>query len=740
MPSKPSKPELLAPAGSAETGLAALKAGADAIYLGLQRFNARERGRNCTEDELARLVEYARRKDKRVYLTLNTLIKEAELPLLAEQLCRIAPIRPHAVIVQDLGLLRLLRRHFPELAIHASTQMGLHNSAGIRLFEELGVERVILQRQTTLEELELILKRVRLEVEVFAHGALCCGRSGSCLFSSWLGGWSGNRGKCKQPCRRLYRQGERQGFFFSCQDLCLIDLVPTLARLGVAALKLEGRLRPTAYVQRVVQAYRIMLDAAPDDEADALREARRILAGALGRRWSHGFLTAADAQRVIDETTPGIAGKACGRLLATATDGITLHATAPFGIGDTLRVQPGSGEEGYGFTVRSLQVCRRAVKSAGAGEECFIACSPPADLAGTVYKVAQAGTHPGDPEIELPAGRFVVPLRIGVTRNEILVDVPLGRGADLHWGQSWELAPAQKTAATLDQISGEFSRGDQSAFAAGAIEVSLEPGLFLPGSVLKQVRRAFFEWLDTTLTQEDYVFHFHSRLEAIWEEWSRIIPEPDDSVRETIRCAWGQRQQHSGARLAVQLFEPAEPSDEIILPDFVAETQLDGVADRIRELIDRGHRRFRVTAWHGFTLLRDYSELELTAAFPLPVANSSALEQLMELGVGRAMAWVELEVEAIEAMLRRCPGRLEQYLFGRLPLLTTRADLKQGGLVADLRDNRFEIIPDAELTTLYHEGVYTSPPIPGLSSFRDLQIAETAQGQRTLPRGNHTLA
>jgi putative protease len=731
----PTIPELLAPAGTVETGLAAFKAGADAIYLGLQRFNARERGKNCSEEELARLVEYSRRKGKKVYLTLNTLVKETELPQIAELLCRIAPIRPHAVIVQDLGLLRMLRTWFPELTVHASTQMGLHNSAGIHLMQGLGVERVILQRQTTLEELQLILENVQLEVEVFVHGALCCGRSGSCLFSSWLGGWSGNRGKCKQPCRRLYRSTEKQGFFFSCQDLCLIDMVPAFKQLGIAALKIEGRLRPTAWVQRVVQAYRLMLDAPPSEEGHALREARRILAGAPGRKWSHGFLTPVDAAHVIDTSTPGTAGKPCARVIRTTPGGVLLQVTSALGIGDSLRIQPESGEEGFSFAVRNLSIDGKPSKAARPGECCLVACDVPAGLTGIVFKVAQAGTSPGDPEKELPAGRLAVPLEISVTRDRISIQIHPAPGVERSWRQEWQLAPAQKRQLSPNDVEAEFRCGNEGGFTAGTLKVEVEPGLFLPGSLLKSARRNFFEWLDTSLDPEDFRNSFFARLEPIYMHLQEALPTPEAPAANTIRCPAHQRGQHTGCIFAEDLFGIIQPGDEAILPEFVSEQEIHRIQARIEELIAGGLRRFRVTSWHGLSLLKPFPQAIITASFPLPVCNSLALEQLLELGVDYAMAWLELEPAAILDIEKRCHDRLQQYLYGRVPMLTTRAEIPAQGMVADLRGNRFEIIRATGLTTLYHEGVYAPQPIPGLTGFRDMVVAESAgdQGNTTRP-------
>ena len=175
--------ELLAPAGTPEALVAAFAAGADAVYAGLPRFNARERGENFTVENMRQAIAYAHKLHKKVYITLNTLIKEDELPDLAEYVSQIADMAPDAVIVQDLGVLRMLREFFPTLTIHASTQMGFHNSAGLKLAKELGVKRVILERQISMEELQK-LSGSGMELEVFAHGALCCSLSGQCLLPS----------------------------------------------------------------------------------------------------------------------------------------------------------------------------------------------------------------------------------------------------------------------------------------------------------------------------------------------------------------------------------------------------------------------------------------------------------------------------------------------------------------------------------------------------------------------------
>ena len=213
--------ELLAPAGNPSVALAAFDAGADAVYCGLRKFNARERSENFTHEELAKVLAYAHKNRRKLYVTFNTLLKESELGDAAREMAFLAECRPDAVIVQDLGAAAMMRDYFPELTLHASTQLGIHNSAGLAMAKEFGFRRVILERQVTLEELRRMIPggKPPLEMELFIHGALCCCVSGSCLFSSWLGGWSGNRGKCKQPCRRSYFPAEKShgpgGFLFS---------------------------------------------------------------------------------------------------------------------------------------------------------------------------------------------------------------------------------------------------------------------------------------------------------------------------------------------------------------------------------------------------------------------------------------------------------------------------------------------------------------------------------------------
>ena len=180
-------PELLAPAGTPASALAAFDAGADAVYAGLSKFNARERGENFDADTMARVIDYAHRNRKKVYVTLNTLIKEMELPELVEMLSCLNEMNPDALLVQDLGVLRIAREYFPGLELHGSTQMGFHNSAGLEVAEKLGLKRVVLERQVTMEELRTIRSKTSLEIEVFIHGALCCSLSGCCLFSSHMG-------------------------------------------------------------------------------------------------------------------------------------------------------------------------------------------------------------------------------------------------------------------------------------------------------------------------------------------------------------------------------------------------------------------------------------------------------------------------------------------------------------------------------------------------------------------------
>lgn len=255
------KTEVLAPAGSKEGLFAALCAGADAVYAGGGRFGARAYAQNFSDEELSECIDECHLHGKKLYLTINTLMKEQELSMLLDWLVPFYEQGLDAVIVQDLGVAALLRRELPELDIHASTQMSIHSASGARMLEKLGITRVVPARELSLLEIQNIRQETSLEIECFVHGALCYSYSGQCLLSSLIGGRSGNRGRCAQPCRLPWTfDGGKEAFLLSPKDICTLEILPDILDAGVDSLKIEGRMKRMEYTAGVSEMYRKYVD------------------------------------------------------------------------------------------------------------------------------------------------------------------------------------------------------------------------------------------------------------------------------------------------------------------------------------------------------------------------------------------------------------------------------------------------------------------------------------------------
>lgn len=275
--------ELLAPAGSREALAAAVQNGADAVYMGLGSFNARRSARNFTDEDFADAVAYCHLHGVRVYLTLNTLLTDRELPEAAEALRKASAWGVDAVLVQDWGLWQLARLVAPDQPLHASTQMSLHTLSGAKLAAELGMERVVLARELSARDTEVICRSCGAEVEVFAHGALCMCYSGQCAMSAMIGGRSGNRGTCAQPCRLPYSIGEKTGYLLSLKDNNLAAYLGQVEQMGVACVKLEGRMKRPEYVAAVTGIYRRLLDEKRPPTGRSRRSWKRLFPAPASR-------------------------------------------------------------------------------------------------------------------------------------------------------------------------------------------------------------------------------------------------------------------------------------------------------------------------------------------------------------------------------------------------------------------------------------------------------------------------
>lgn len=718
--------ELLAPAGNASCALAAFDAGADAIYAGLPKFNARERSENFTPDLMARVIEYAHKFDRKVYVTVNTVLKEKELPEMAEYLAMLNELGPDALIVQDLGVLRMIREYFPQLTIHASTQMGLHNSAGLKLAERLGVKRVILERQMTFEEIDEMRKESSMELEIFGHGALCCSLSGQCLFSSWHGGASGNRGRCKQACRRRFFSKEGNGFFFSPQDLCLIDQIDRIRELGIASLKIEGRLRQPDYVKNVVSAYRMVLDAPGKADAKLIGEARNLLSRTCGRKWSHGFTSNDAMKSLISHENIGAAGMLCGSVSELRDNGFGFRTSKKLHLGDRIRVQPLSGDEGPALTITRMFVNNRSEKKAHPGSEVFICCDKAAPPRGLVFKIGESCDDYSGRIAALPVPRKGLQLNIDITRTKITVATRNAPLAD--WSYDWDLASAENRPLSEEAVAEAFCASDSAELTAGDVKCRIDGAYFCPVAVLKAARRAFWDYAKANVTPESVFSDSSVGLEKFRRALLTMRVARVDAANYPETVAVKPNGEMPGNRRAIRaanIYEMNKLVSEAILPEFCAEMRLPSLKKAIANAYTNGIRKFRSPSLYSLELLRDYSDIEITAGGALPVCNSMAVQELAQLGVTKVLAHVELEKDAILALAEHSPLPVELYRHGRPVLLISRAAIPADGDFKDARGNEFLVKFDRRdgMTRVYPKKIVSVPRLPGLQDYYDMTNA-----------------
>lgn len=365
------KPELLAPAGSMNSLMAAIEAGCDAVYLSGTLFGARKYATNFNNEELKDAIVYAHKYGVKVYVTVNTLIYESEIEEFINYVEFLYKINVDAIIMQDIGMMDKVRKTYPNLNVHASTQMHIHNLEGTKFMESLGLERVVLARETSIDEIKKIKEQTNIELEIFIHGALCMSYSGECLMSSLIGGRSGNRGTCTQCCRLPYdlisdnKKINKEKYLLSTKDLNSIENIYKLLELNIDSLKIEGRMKSPEYVYQVVKIYRMIIDAYYDKKQIDLKDEIKKLQVIFNRKFTKGFLFNEENNEFINAYRPNHMGIEIGKVIDYKNGYVTISLNEPLNRLDGIRI---ISKDDIGFIVTKMFKNKKEVVSANKGD------------------------------------------------------------------------------------------------------------------------------------------------------------------------------------------------------------------------------------------------------------------------------------------------------------------------------------------------------------------------------------
>ena len=487
--------ELLAPAGTMENFMAALESGADAIYLGGKVFNARAHAANFGIDELREAVRLAHILDVSVYVTVNILIGDTELKDLEQYIKDLDSIGVDAIIVQDLAVVEIAKRVAPNIHLHGSTQMTAATLDAVRFYESLGFTRVVLARELSLKEIQHICKHCKAEIEVFVHGALCVCYSGQCLMSSFIGGRSGNRGACAQPCRLPYElldsKGEsvlpkHEAYLLSPKDLNYSEHMNELVAAGVTSFKVEGRMKKVSYVRQVIGTYREILDKASIHENQ-----RKALASGFNRGFSTAYLEDTVGRQMMTVVAPNHQGKPIGESY-TKKGEVYLSLTEPIEQGSLVKILQSNGSVTY-YTVDDEWTCvsdtlykGRPAEGLAVGQ-LYLASTPK----NTKSRGLQEFTRKYDMSVYLSVGSD------GETNYTELTAI-LDSGLSVTVTNEYVPAIANKVPTSLEKVTEQLGRLGNTLFRLSYVDIPDGPYMW-PASVLNALRRDAVTALETAL-------------------------------------------------------------------------------------------------------------------------------------------------------------------------------------------------------------------------------------------------
>ncbi len=489
------KHELLAPAGDLDAAYAAFHYGADAVYLGLKSFSARASATNFTPEQLSELTAYAHHLNKCVYVTINTLIQEKELDELMRTLDICDTCQVDGIILQDIGVAHIIKENYPNLKLHASTQMAVHNVDGALALKKLGFTRVVLARELTLPEIEQIATIKDLEIEIFVHGALCYAYSGLCQFSSIESGRSANRGKCAYPCRALFQWGEKKAHLFSMKDMALQEHI---LKLPVCSLKIEGRKKKDLYVAAVVDFYRHILDGKGADKSKA-ENIKQI----FSRPWTTFHLLGKNND-IIDTDFVGHRGLPIGQTEKVFKQYMTFTPKHSFSKYDGLQLDVPGTEKPFGFSVQEIIVNGRKCFEAKAHQKVQVQLpnNAPFIEKGTTIYLASSGQVKATYHYEKPKPnefkiRYPIDVMVQIETDKITASAC---GQSVVSNGNFEVA--QNSQKANDCILQAFLKYKDTDFKP-YIKIENQKGLFVPVSVLNQLRRDLYERIEINEKQTE---------------------------------------------------------------------------------------------------------------------------------------------------------------------------------------------------------------------------------------------
>lgn len=703
-------PELLAPAGSWEGLVAAVQNGADAVYLGGKDFNARRQAPNFTAEELKQAIVYAHIRGVKIYVTVNTVLSDEELEEAVRFLRFIYEAGADAAIIQDTGLLRLARRVVPELCLHASTQMTIHNAPGAALVRDAGITRVILARELSLGEIESLKREAGTEVEVFVHGALCVCYSGQCLMSSIIGGRSGNRGLCAQPCRLPYTLASGAGvpldaaaeagrFLLSTRDINLSRHLPALASAGVDALKIEGRLKRPEYVATVVRIYRNLLDRLGQGNFYVAPAETLALAQAFNRGFSAGYILGRPGRDLMSYRRPNNRGVFLGRVLSYDPEhqAALIKLSLPLRAGDGLEFWVSEGGR-VGTEVKRLAVGGQERPAAEAGEVAEVTVAGRVKPGDRVFKTADAVLLREARE-SFAGEKKRIPLTFEVRAQAGEPVAVRVRDEEGNLGEGFTRSPAvpaDKRPLTLEMLRDQLGRLGNTPFEMDELTGEIGGGLFVPLSELNEARRTAVGGIEDArkrvplpLTNGD----FAARCAAAYRIKTRAaagkpylaVSCGDLEAVEAALAAGADRVYFGGESFRNRLQEGAGPEltaevckrvsgkgREVFLltPRITKDVELKAVVSSVGKSASQAAG---VTAGN-LGLLRELKRktaLPVWADYYLNVFNLQATAFFQERGVSGATLSPELTLAQVGSIAARSPLPVEVIVHGLFPLMVS---------------------------------------------------------------------